>query len=184
MRLLGVFALISLLSTSSVFAQPGENEIRKLKAEITRLREENIHLKKRLHAFELYANRLRKIRDEERKLEGVWLIEKATRDGITRGQEKGGEVEFRGNRAIVRFPKRKELIRMEVRFDPTAKPKRIAFYPLSPGTPTNSALDLSRGIYEMEKGTLRICLESFYPSGRRDFSDKGQVRWILKRKKR
>jgi hypothetical protein len=48
MRILCLCALAGLLLPSAVFAQPGEDEVQKLKVEVAKLREENAQLKKEL----------------------------------------------------------------------------------------------------------------------------------------
>src|SRR5262245_37442465 len=118
MRILLLCALAGLLSTAPAFAQDVEDELRKLKAEVERLREENGKLNERLKHFSGLVRELQATRDEEEKLEGVWVVEVARRDGKDRKLEKGAEVEFRGNRVLVRIPSRHDSIRMEVAVAP------------------------------------------------------------------
>jgi uncharacterized protein (TIGR03067 family) len=173
--------LLVLLFPVSGFAQPDETQ--KLRAEVEKLRAENAQLKKQLAGFFEMVRMMNAVAVEEEKFEGVWLIETASENGRDRKHEVGAELEFRGNRVIVRVPGRKDVIYLGVHLSPTSKPCQINFTHL-PKQPcdTNTALDLVIGIYELDGDQLRICLQSAYTIPT-EFSDKISVQWVLKRKK-
>ena len=68
--------------------------------------------------------------------------------------------------------------RFTFRLDPAAKPKTIDFVP-EESKPNTAA---GKGAYELDGDTLRLCISppDWYPT---EVSDKGQVLFILKRRK-
>lgn len=170
--------LIGLLCASSLPAQSSTDEVEKLRAEVARLREENARLGQALREISAGAA-------EAEKFEGTWVIETACLEGKDVVSDRGGEIDFLGNRVIARMPGRKEPIRLRFGISPSAG--QLDFGPIlrSPEEnylPTGTSFDRVIGRYEWAGKELRISLQSAYTIPK-DVSDKGQVLWILKRKK-
>src|SRR5262245_40286825 len=124
-----------------------------------------------------------KFEADREKLQGIWTTVTATKNGTERQEEKGVELEFKGDEVIVREPARKDAVVMSIK--PSAFPGGdIAFWDERPaGRPpgTGTALMFTYGILRIEGDTLTLCIQSAY-SVPRDFSDNDQVLWVLKRK--
>ena len=107
-------------------------------------------------------------------------------DGTERKEEKGVELEFKGEQVIVRQPGRKDNVVMSIK--PSSFPGGdIGFWPVaSKGSVaskgTGTALMFTYAILKIEGDTLTLCIQSAY-SIPEDFSDKNQVRWVLQRKR-
>lgn len=169
-----------LLSASASVAE--ETEVEKLRAELKALKDENAKLKALSKDFMDLVQTLNAIHDEEAKLDGVWVIESATRDGKDVKSDKGGEVEFRGNRLVARMPGNKNPIRRELGLQPSLRHMYFLDLPgKNAAIPTSTSFDLCYGLYELDGDTLRVSLLSAYGIPK-TISDKGQVLWVLKRK--
>jgi uncharacterized protein (TIGR03067 family) len=124
-----------------------------------------------------------KFEADREKLQGIWTTVTATKNGRERKEEKGVELEFKGEEVIIREPARKDAMVMSIK--PSAFPGGdIAFGDERPaGRPpgTGTALMFTYGILRIEGDTLTLCIQSAY-SVPRDFSDNNQVLWVLKRK--
>jgi uncharacterized protein (TIGR03067 family) len=114
---------------------------------------------------------------EAKKLEGTWTAVSATKDGKELGKEKDKEAVFSGDKLTLKGGGKEE--KFTYKLDPSQKPKTIDFKSAG-DAPKNSAP--GKGIYELNGGTLKLCIG---PPNRRptEMSDKGQVLFILKRKK-
>jgi RNA polymerase sigma factor (sigma-70 family) len=112
-------------------------------------------------------------------LQGVWTTVTATKNGIERKEEKGVELEFKGDQVIIREPAHKVAFVMSVQ-SPSARGD-IAFGFIAQQPSTGTALMFTYAIYKIEGDTLTLCIQSAYTIAE-DFSDKDQVRWVLKRK--
>jgi uncharacterized protein (TIGR03067 family) len=124
-----------------------------------------------------------KFEADREKLQGIWTTVTATKNGTERKEEKGVELDFKGEEVIIREPARKDALVMSV--TPSAFPGGdIAFWDQRPaGRPpgTGTALMFTYGILRIEGDRLTLCIQSAY-SVPRDFSDNNQVLWVLKRK--
>lgn len=124
-----------------------------------------------------------KFEADRKKLQGIWTTVTATKDGTERKEEKGVELEFKGDKVFVREPASKDALVMSIR--PSAFPGGdLSFWDDRPaGRPagTGTALMFTYAIFKIEGDTLTLCLQSAYSSPE-DFSDKNQVLWVLKRK--
>jgi RNA polymerase sigma factor (sigma-70 family) len=134
------------------------------------------------------ASKKAKFESDMKKLQGTWTTVTATKDGTERKEEKGVELEFKGEEVIIREPARKETFVMSI--SPSAYPGGdLAFYDSRPPVSstegrsrgTDTALGFTYGIFKIEGDTLTLCIQSAY-SIPTDFSDKNQMLWVLKRK--
>ena len=130
----------------------------------------------------------KKFEADMKKLQGTWTTVTATKDGTERKEEKGVELEFRGETVIIREPARKDALVLSIR--PSVFPGGdLAFWddrpPISStegrSRGTDTALGFTYGIFKIEGDTLTLCIQSSFSSPE-DFSDKNQVLWVLKRK--
>ncbi len=123
-----------------------------------------------------------KFEADKHKLQGTWTTVTSTKNGVERPEEKGVVLEFKGNEVHVREPARKETFVLSVR--PAAFPGGdIAFWDVRPsGRPrgTDTALNYTYAIHKIEGDTLTFCIKSAYAVPK-EFSDKDQVPWRLKR---
>ena len=117
------------------------------------------------------------VKEEMKKLEGTWTVESATKDGKPLEKQKGGQFIFAADKLTIKSADGK-MEKMTYKVDPSAKPRTMDFVPeeKKPNTATGHA------IYELDGDSLKLCLG---PPGRRpkEFSDQGQVLFLLKRKK-
>ena len=115
--------------------------------------------------------------DEMKKLEGTWVVDSATMDGKPDKDAKGGQVVFAGNKITLKKADGTEE-KFTYKVDPSKKPKTMDFVPdeKKPNSATGA------GIYELDGDTLKACIG---PPDKRptEFSDKGQMLMVLKRKK-
>jgi uncharacterized protein (TIGR03067 family) len=89
------------------------------------------------------------------------------------------ELEFKDEQVIIREPAHKDAIVMSVK-SPSPRGD-IAFWSIRQQPSTGTALMFTYAIYKIEGDTLTLCIQSAYTIPE-DFSDKDQVRWVLKRK--
>jgi uncharacterized protein (TIGR03067 family) len=115
--------------------------------------------------------------EEAKKLEGSWNVESATYDGKPMPDLQRGQLVFAGNTLILKGVNGREQ-KLTYRVDPSKNPKTMDFEMekkeanASPGT----------AIYEINGDALKLCLG---PPDKRptEFTDKGQILLVLKRKK-
>jgi uncharacterized protein (TIGR03067 family) len=112
--------------------------------------------------------------DEMKKLEGTWLVHKATYNGKPVEGFKGWV--FAGEKLTLKSAVGKEE-NFTYKVDPSQKPKTMDF---TPEKKERGAL--GKAIYVLEGETLKVCLG---PPEKRptEFTDKDQVLIVLKRKK-
>ena len=134
------------------------------------------------------ASKKAKFESDMKKLQGTWTTVTATKDGTERKEEKGVELEFKGEQVIIREPARKDTFVMSI--GPSAFPGGdLAFWDARPPVSrtegrsrgTDTALGFTYAIFKIEGDTLTLCIQSAY-SIPKDFSDKNQMLWVLKRK--
>jgi len=113
--------------------------------------------------------------DEMKKLDGTWVVDKATSDGKPVEDMKGGRAVFAGDKLTLKAADGKEE-KFTYKVDPSQKPKTMDF------TPEKKEKNTAPGkaIYELNGDTLKVCLG---PPDKRpaEFTDKGQVLIVLKR---
>lgn len=114
-----------------------------------------------------------------KKLEGTWLVQSASTDGKPIPAP-GGKMVFAGDSVTVTDNGKDEKGFFTV--DPSRKPATIdlSIPGLAQKGKQNSRTQ--RGIYELKGDTLRLCFAAFNKRPT-EFSDKGQLLLVLKRKK-
>lgn len=116
--------------------------------------------------------------DDLKRLQGIWIIESATRDGAV-VKDIDDEVHFVGNQLTVSTKEGKPMQISSFTLDPTPKPKRLVLVSYNQETP----IFQGNCAYELSGDHLMLTLS---PPEKRptEISDKGQVLMTLKRKKR
>jgi uncharacterized protein (TIGR03067 family) len=112
--------------------------------------------------------------DEMKKLEGTWLVVKATYDGKPEEGFKG--LVFAGAKLTLKVADGKDQ-KFTYKIDLSQKPKTMDFT-----SEKKENAKLGKAIYELDGEALKVCLG---PPEKRptDFTDKGQVLIVLKRQK-
>jgi outer membrane murein-binding lipoprotein Lpp len=169
--LIVTIAAIGICATPTT-ARDGADDVRKLEAEVARLRDENARLRRQIQESADAAA-------EAKKMEGAWVIETARMDGKDIPSDRGGAIEFIGNGLVAKMPVRKEAIRLTVRIYSAGKV--ISFLPVEPLKLTDTSFDRWHGRYEWDGDSLRVSLLGYGIP--REVSDKNQVLWVLRRKK-
>jgi uncharacterized protein (TIGR03067 family) len=117
-------------------------------------------------------------KDEQKRLEGTWVVQSFTKAGKPADEMKGTELTFAGDTVTLRMKKDGEQKEMKAKYqiDPTKKPRTM-------DVQAEGKKDKMRGIYELKGDTLRFChgvKEDERPTA---FTDEGVVVVTLKRKK-
>lgn len=119
------------------------------------------------------------VKDEQKKLEGTWVVELASLDGKRpepTEKEQAAEYVFTADKVTVKM-KGGDIVRVSYRIDPTKSPKTMDLVFAKEAKP-DSTRDLF--IYQLDGDTLKLCTSFKRPAA---FSDKGQSLFVLKRKK-
>lgn len=116
--------------------------------------------------------------DELKKLEGTWTIDSATLDGKAVKEMQAGQAMFAGHKLTLKDADGKVKQKFTCKVDPSQKPKTMNF--VLDKKEKNAAP--GNAIYELKGNSLKLCIG---PPDKRptEFSDKGQVLIVLKRKK-
>ncbi|HYH67299.1 MAG TPA: TIGR03067 domain-containing protein, partial [Urbifossiella sp.] len=119
------------------------------------------------------------------RLRGSWRTHQSTRDGKESAPERGVRLVIDGDRVMIHEPGRKEPVPMRLA---VGKETISAFTVDDPKNPNQShvwpasAFRLSYGLYKLDGDELTLVLQSAYTIPK-DFSDREQVRWVLRREK-
>ena len=123
------------------------------------------------------------VKDEMKRLDGVWVIESILRDPREKGADEGKGIRciIKDGKVVVKLPgEDKEAGRCTITIDPAAKPKTLD---ITPDGEKESIL----AIYELDGDALKICWGSLEKKERpTDFASKPgsmQSLLVLKREK-